>query len=332
MTVTTPNARRTKLVVAFAIIYLVWGSTYLVTKIGVGHLPPLTFAAARFVSGGLLLLALARWLALRRGQRLLPNLTIVDVRLLLAVGFFGVFIANGTAVWSLQYIPSNLAALLNVSASFWIPLLGLFGARAASISLRIGAGLVIGFAGTVLIAWPGGNATAAAAWPTLIVLVGCFSWSVATILQRNQQSSLDLMTFTALQMLSGGLLLSCAMWLSGEPARWQWDASGLAALAYMTIMSSCIAYTAYAWLSVNVTPAQLSTYGFVNPAIALLLGWWILDEKLGLLQMVGTLVILGGTLLVNWSRPAPAPAAITALTGAVEAPLNSATRAAPPAT
>ena len=336
MTVAAPNARRTKLVVAFAIIYLVWGSTYLVTKIGVGHLPPLTFAAARFVSGGLLLLVVARWLALRRGQALWPTITLVDARALLAVGFFGVFIANGTGVWGLQFIPSNLAALLNVSASFWIPLLGLFGARATSISLRIGVGLVIGFAGTVLIAWPGSDAAAAATWPTLIVLVGCFSWSVATILQRNQQSSLDLMTFTALQMLCGGLLLSCVMWLSGEPARWHWNTSGLAALAYMTLMSSCIAYTAYAWLSVNVTPAQLSTYGFVNPAIALLLGWWILDETLGPLQMVGTLVILGGTLLVNWPRPAPAlapaPAAITAIAGAAEAPLSSAKREAPPAT
>jgi len=331
VTVTAPNARRTKLVVAFAIIYLVWGSTYLVTKIGVGHLPPLTFAAARFVSGGLLLLGVARRLAVRRGQALWPTITLVDARALLAIGFFGVFVANGIGVWGLQYIPSNLAALLNVSASFWIPLLGLFGARATSISLRIGVGLVIGFAGTMLIAWPSNDAAAAAlGWPTLIVLIGCFSWSVGTILQRNQQSSLDLMTFTALQMLCGGLLLSCVMWLSGEPARWHWDASGLAALAYMTIMSSCIAYTAYAWLSVNVTPAQLSTYGFVNPAIALLLGWWILDETLGPLQMVGTLVILGGTLLVNWPRPAPA--AITAITEADEAKLSSAKRAAPPAT
>lgn len=303
MTAAAPSARRTKLVVAFAIIYLVWGSTYLATKIGVGHLPPLTFAAARFVSGGVLLFVVARWLALRRGQPLVPTITGSDAQALLAVGFFAVFVSNGTGVWGLQYIPSNLAALLNVSASFWIPLLGLFGARAQSISLRVGAGLVIGFTGTTLIAWPGSDAAAAAlAWPTLVVLVGCFTWSVGTILQRNLKSSLDLMTFTALQMLCGGLLLSLAMWVSGEPARWQWDASGLAALAYMTIMSSCIAYTAYAWLSVNVTPAQLSTYGFVNPAIALLLGWWILDETLGPLQIAGTLVILGGTLLVNWPK------------------------------
>lgn len=327
MTDNAPNARRTKLVVAFAIIYLVWGSTYLVTKIGVGHVPPLTFAAARFVSGGLLLLAVARLLAVRRGQTLLPKLTRVDARLLLTVGFFAVFVSNGTAVWGLQFIPSNLAALLNVSASFWIPLLGLFGTRAQPISMRIGTGLVIGFAGTVLIAWPGSDAAAAAlAWPTLIVLIGCFAWSVATILQRNAASSLDLMTFTALQMLCGGLMLSLMMWLSGEPARWHWDASGLFALAYMTIMSSCIAYTAYGWLSMNVTPAQLSTYGFVNPAIALLLGWWVLNEKLGPLQMAGTLVILGGTLLVNWPRRPRAQA-----TEPDSATVSNVKREAPPA-
>ena len=150
MTVPAPNARRSKLVVAFAIIYLVWGSTYLVTKIGVGHLPPLTFAAARFVSGGVLLLIVARLLALRRGQALMPKITGSDARALLMIGFFAVFVSNGTGVWGLQYIPSNLAALLNVSASFWIPLLGLFGARAQPISLRIGCGLAIGFAGTAL--------------------------------------------------------------------------------------------------------------------------------------------------------------------------------------
>ena len=294
-------ARRTKLLVSFAIVYLVWGSTYLATKIGVGHLPPFTFATVRFLSGGLLLLAVARLLAVRRGESVLPKISVSDLRKLILVGLLAVFISNGTAVWGLQHLPSNLAALLNVSASFWIPILGLFGARAQPISLRVGIGLVIGFSGTTLIAWPGSDAAGAAlAWPTLVVLVGCFTWSLGTIVQRSIASSLDLMTFTALQMLFGGLLLSIAMVLTGEPARWNWDPRGLVALAYMTIMSSCIAYTAFAWLSVNVTPAQLSTYGFVNPAIALLLGWWVLGERLGLLQVIGTLIILGGTLLVNW--------------------------------
>jgi drug/metabolite transporter (DMT)-like permease len=322
------SSRRTKLLVSFAIVYVVWGSTYLVTKIGVGRLPPFSFAAVRFISGGLLLLAVARWLAHRRGERWWPAISGTEWRALGIVGFCAVFVSNGCAVWGLQYVPSNLAALLNVSASFWIPLLGMFGARAQSIPRRIAAGLVAGFAGTTLVAWPGSDATAAVlAWPTLVVLVGCLGWSVGTIHIRNAGISLDLTSFTALQMLCGGVMLLVPATLAGEAHLWQWDAAGLAALGYMTIMSSCIAYTAFAWLSVNVTPAQLSTYGFVNPALALLLGWWVLDERLGPLQLVGTAVILGGTLLINWpgrppaARGKPAPAAS----------LSNAEREAPPA-
>jgi drug/metabolite transporter (DMT)-like permease len=320
----TDTSRRTKVVVSFAIIYLVWGSTYLVTKIGVGHLPPFTFGAARFVSGGLLLFLVARLVARRSGAPLLPVVSPTEWRHLACVGFLSVFASNGTGVWSLQYVPSNLAALLNVSASFWIPLLGMFGARSQSLGTRVASGLAIGFAGTALVAWPGNDAAAALAWPTLIVLAGCFSWSLGTIYQRSVSTSLDLMTFTALQMLCGGLMLALVMWLAGEPQRWHVDAAGLAALAYMTILSSCIGYTAYAWLSVNVAPAQLATYGFVNPAIALLLGWWVLGESLTTLKIIGTVIILGGTLLVNWPRRTPARNVT------VEDALNSVKRGAPP--
>lgn len=303
MTDSLASSRQTKVLISFAIVYLVWGSTYVVTKIGVNLLPPFLFAAVRFLIGGALLWVVARLLASRRGLPLMPTIPMKEWRGLVVVGFFSVFVSNGAAVWGLQVIPSNLAALLNVTSSFWIPILGMFGARAQSISGRVAIGLVTGFAGTVLVAWPGGErASAALAWPTLIVLVGCFGWSLGTFYIRNSGTSLDLMTFTALQMLCGGIMLTIPALITSELTRWSWNAGGLAALAYMTIISSCVAYTAYAWLSVNVTPAQLSTYAFVNPAIALLLGWWVLEEGLGPLQIAGTIVILGGTLLVNWPQ------------------------------
>lgn len=296
-------SHRTKLLLSFAIVYLVWGSSYLVTKIGVDRLPPFAFAACRFLAGGLLLLCVARWLARQRGERWWPAASPTEWRTLAVVGVCTVFISNGSAVWALQHLPSNLAALLNVSVSFWIPLLGMFGARAQSIPPRVAAGLIAGFVGVSCIAWPGGQTTAALlAWPTVVVLTGCLGWSVGTIYLRNAGTTLDLMTFTAIQMLCGGLLLLLTALAAGEAPLWRWDARGLTALAYMTIMSSCIAYTAFAWLSVNVTPAQLSTYSFVNPALALLLGWWVLDERLAVLQLAGTAVIFAATLLVNWPR------------------------------
>ena len=99
--------------------------------------------------------------------------------------------------------------------------------------------------------------------------------------------------------------------LAGEPARWDWEPRGLAALAWMVVMSSCIAYTAYAWLSVHATPAQTGSFGLVTPALAALLGWWILDERLSQTQLIGSAVILAGVLLVNWpdARDSAPPAA-----------------------
>ena len=300
------GSRRATIVTCFAIVYLVWGSTYLVTKIGVTTLPPFLFGAVRFLVSGILLGCVALWFQRRRGFSM-TRLTPVEWRTVLIAGLLSVAISNGGAIWGLQYVPSNQAALLNVSSSFWIPLIGLFGARAHSIPPRVAIGLAVGFGGTVLVAWPGpnpmpGSTGAYGYWPTVAIVIGCIGWSAGTIYLRNAVTSLDLMSFTALQMFCGGLMLLVPAILHGDLARWNWDAGGLAALAYMTIVSSCIAYTAYAWLSVNVSPAQVGTFGFVNPEVATLLGWWVLDEIQTGSQIVGTIVLLLGMVLMNWPR------------------------------
>lgn len=298
------NSRRLTQVGCFATIYLVWGSTYLTTKIGVTALPPFLFGGVRFLLGGALLLIVARWRAHHQG-RVLPRPTAIEWRHLAVVGLCTVFISNSGNIWGLQYVPSNLAALLNVSSSFWIPILGLFGARAQTIGMRSAAGLAVGFGGTLLIAWPGAMASmqtsgGVGAWPVIAILIGCVGWSAGTIYQRNALTRLDILYFTALQMACGGLMMLVTGIALGEWPQWHWDPIGIAALLYMMLFSSCIAYTAYAWLSVNAAPAQVGTYGFVNPVIAMWLGWWILDESLNLTQGVGTVVILVGMLLVNW--------------------------------
>lgn len=302
---TPPDPKfRAKLLFSFATVYLVWGSTYLTTKLGVAELPPFLFGAVRFITGGLLLYAMAWWLAAREA-RPQPRPLASDWRNLALVGSLAVLVSNGGNIWGLQYVPSNQAALLNVSAAFWIPLFGLFGRRAQKIPLQVAIGLAVGFVGTVLVAWIGDAGPTPSDhtlgyWPVLAVLVGCVGWSAATFYMRNVQTGLDVMAFTGLQMLLGGVMMLVPALLLGEPARWQWSPIGLASLAYMTLFSSCLAYTAYAWLSVHVTPAQVSTYGFVNPAIAVMLGWWILDEVLSPLQIAGTTVIFLAMLLINW--------------------------------
>lgn len=307
-------SRRAKLLLSFAIVYIVWGSSYLVTKLGVMTLPPFLFGAVRFIIGGSLLFAVACLLRRHRGESI-ARPTGREWRHIAVVGLCVVFISNSASVWGLQYVPSYQAALLSVSSSFWIPVLGLLGARAAKIALRTALGLLIGIGGTVLIALPASTgaeyAAPSALWPTLSILAGCLGWSAGTIYLRNVDTSLDVMSFTALHMLCGGLMMLMLALLSGDVHHWHWNIQGLAALAYMILFSSCIAYTAFAWLSVNVTPAQLATYGFVNPVIAILLGWWVLDERLSALRVIGTLIVLGGLLLIHTSR-APSSTATAA--------------------
>ena len=300
------SRRRATAIFCFALIYLVWGSTYLTTKIGVRTLPPFMFGGVRFLVGGLLLYGLVWMLRARRGEPP-PKPTRSDWRHLTIVGFVGVFASNGGNVWGVQHLASNQAALLNVSATFWIALLGTFGKRAHPLSSRAALGLAVGFLGTALIAWPSqgwaaltDTTSSTVGAGTLAVLFACFNWAVATNYLRNVETTLDVMTFTGLQMIIGGTLMIATGLLTGEGPAWNWNPTGLAMLAYMTIFSSCLAYTAYGWLSVTMTPAQVSTYAFVNPAVATLLGWWVLDEHLSVAQGTGMAVILGAMLLVNW--------------------------------
>jgi drug/metabolite transporter (DMT)-like permease len=138
--------------------------------------------------------------------------------------------------------------------------------------------------------------------PEIVILCGCMGWAAGTVLQRSPRVGFDLLTFTALQQFAGGLMLLALSGASGEFAQdWTWSPGALVAFGYMAVVSSCIAYTAYAWLSQNATPSQIGTYSLVNPAVATLLGWLALDERLVATQWLGMVVILTGVVLVNWS-------------------------------
>ncbi len=294
------------LLLCFAIVYVVWGSTYLVTAVGVRAMPPFLFGALRFLLGGLLLFAVARSLRSYRSPQTRADWR-AEWRQVLLVGAMAVLVSNGCNAWGLQYVPSNQGALLNATVAFWVTLFGLFGARAHRPARLAWAGLTIGLAGTALILLPRAptGATPPSPWgpliPEVVILLGCMGWSLGTVLQRNQRSSFDLLSFTALQQVAGGLMLLAIGLAAGEfGGAWQWSTEAAWAVVYLAVVSSCIAYTAYAWLTQNATPAQVGTYALVNPAIATLLGWAVLDERLVATQWVGMAVILAGVLLVNW--------------------------------
>src|SRR5271163_1666061 len=282
------NSRHsTKLILCLATVYLVWGSAFVFTKIAVANLPPALFAAVRFVTAGVLLTLIA---CLYGGDKLPARL--IEWRHVIVAGFFMVFVSNGLNTWAMQYMPSNQSALLNGTSAFWIAGLGVFGRRGHPLTRSAVLGLAIGFIGAVLMLIPKGPLFSKGSLAQLGVLTACASWSLGTLYYRSITTQLSSMMFMALQMLMGGLMLLTIALARGDSIHWPPNAPGLIALCYLTFLSSGLAYTAYGWLTMHTTPTIISTYSYVNPAIAAFLGWLVLHERLSGVQLIGMAIIL----------------------------------------
>ncbi len=289
-------SRRAKLILCFAAIYIIWGSTYAVASIGVHVLPPLLFGGIRFIAAGFLLGVTA----LALGSKF--HLDATEWRHLFIVAVGSVLLPNGSTNWAMQYVASNQTAILNASAALWIALLATRGARAHALDRRTLIGLVIGFGGAGLIVWPRGPVATHHFGMELLILFAVLVWSATTVYIRNVHSKLDLLAFSAMQMLLGGAMMTAVGLAVGEASEWRWSQPGLIAMAYLTVASSCIAYTAFSWLAKNTTPAVVGTYSYVNPAIAALLGWWFLGESLNANQLTGMAIMFAGVALVSWPQ------------------------------
>ena len=279
---------------ALGTIYLVWGSSFLFTKIAVANLPPALFSGIRFCTAGTLLALISRY-----GNGSVWPRRRIEWRHVMVAGFFMVFVSNGLNTWAMRYLPTNQAALLNGTAAFWIAGLGVFGRRGHPLTRWSVLGLVIGFLGAALMLIPKEPLTTNSLLAQAGVLTACFSWSLGTLYYRSIDTELSSLMFMSLQMLMGGLMLLGVGLANGDAVRWIPDTSGLIALFYLTFFSSCLAYTAYGWLSLNAPPALIGTYGYVNPAIASFLGWQFLHEHLSGAQLAGMIIIIVGVSILT---------------------------------
>jgi drug/metabolite transporter (DMT)-like permease len=283
---------RLELFAAFAVIYIVWGSTFLGVRLGVRALPPFLFGGARFLLAGSLLALVAflrreRFPAAPREWRPIPFMSVVMIAL-----------GNGMTTYALQYLPSNETALLAASSALWIAALGALGPRGHALTARGLLGLLLGFAGVALIVWPHGSLPSGRfGWQSL-VLLGSLAGAVGTIIYRDAALTVGPTAFNALMMLLGGLWLLGFGVAAGETDRWQWAPGGLAALVYLALFGSAIAFSAYTWLLRRVPADRVATYAYVNPAVAAVLGWAVLGEALGPAQLAGMVVVLAGVALV----------------------------------
>ncbi len=294
----TPAAPTTAgLVAAFAAIYLIWGSTYLAIRYAVETFPPLLMMGVRHLTAGGLLYGWARW----RGTpapKLREWFHPVMIGTLLFLG------GHGSLAWAETRVPSGIAALLVATLPMWIVMLARIKGTEGKLSRSALAGLVLGFAGVAVLFGPdlwkhNGELNLIGAGA---VLFGTFIWAAGTIYMRSVKMPESPVISSGMQMFAGGVALVVVAALTGETSRFHWAAvtgRSWLALAYLIVFGSIIAFTAYSWLHTVASPSRVSTYAYVNPVVAVLIGWALASEHVGVFTVIATVVILLGVGLVN---------------------------------
>lgn len=292
-----PLSRKTRLVAAFAAIYLIWGSTYLAVALGLQSVPPLLLMGSRSVAGGAILLALSR---LRT-----PTLPPASAWLHAALSGLLLFAAcHGAVAFAQQRVPSGLAAVVFATVPFWIALLTFLvpakrGERPRVLSLLA---MVPGIAGVAFIAWRGATVGGVATVePSMVVLLlaSAFFWAAGSVVSQQHAASTSALALAGMQLLSGGAALLTASVLAGELERFSpasVSAVSWAALGYLTLAGSVVAFAAYVWLLDRAPGPLVATYTFVNPAIAVMLGWAVLGERPDGSTVAGMAVVVGSVI------------------------------------
>jgi drug/metabolite transporter (DMT)-like permease len=283
------------LITAFAAVYLIWGSTYLGIRFAIETIPPHLMAAARFLVAGAILYAWSRW----RGA---PAPTLRNWRASAIVGGFLLLGGNGAVVWAETRVPSGLTALLVAMVPIWMlvlemhPRLGGKRPRAAVV-----AGLVLGLVGLVLLVAPGKLAGRVDPIGAGVLVLGCLSWAFGSLHSRVAALPTSGFLAAAMEMLCGGallLLFGLATGQAGQLSLAAISARSLVSLVYLIFFGSLIGFTAYIWLLGATTPARVSTYAYVNPVVAVLLGWGFASEPMTLRTMLAAAVIVGAVVVI----------------------------------
>jgi drug/metabolite transporter (DMT)-like permease len=282
---------------ALLVIYVVWGSTYLAIRWGLETIPPFTMAASRYLAAGMILFAFAK----AKGA---PRLALRDLAPAFLTGGLMLLCGNGGVVWAEQRIASGLAALLIAVEPLFIVLLqATLPHERRRPSARAFVGVALGVLGVVLLVGPvRPGDTRVDPWGAAAVLFAAFAWALGSLLSRNFPPPSSPLQATAIQMLAGGVLLGCASGVAGEWARFSpalVSGRSLAAVAYLVVFGSLVAFTAYVWLLRAASPALVSTYAFVNPVVAVFLGWLLAREEVGLRTLVAAAVIVGAVVLIT---------------------------------
>jgi drug/metabolite transporter (DMT)-like permease len=297
---TLPNTirpARWKILLAFAIIYFVWGSTYLFIRVGVREVPPFLLAAARFTFAGLALCAWVRF----KGT---PLPTRREWAASCFLGTLMFLIDYGSLFWAEQRVPSGVSAVILASIPVFITLLEVIFLRTQRLTLRLSVGLLVGMVGVAVLML---RSVSLAEAPVdrggaIALTVAALGWSVGTIFSRRLPLPSSKLMSAGAQMLTGGIQLLLLAAIAGEFSGFRpHDVSGRAwfALVYLIIAGSLIGFTAYVWLLHYESPTKVGTYAYVNPVVAVGLGYFIAGETVGPRTILGTLLIVVSVVIIT---------------------------------
>ncbi len=295
------SASRWKIVVAFGLVYVFWGSTYLGIGIAVEQIPPGIVCAARFLIAGTVMLAYCALSGrrIRFSARQLSHLAAVGILLLMG--------GNLTLAYAERIVPTGLAALLIAITPLWFLVLDSLLLGDHHISRRGKIGLAIGIAGVVVLIWPDlrhpyglGHREL---WWSLALQLGSFSWALGSVLSKKwQTAAADPFSAIAWQVVFAGIANLIFALLIERHAVVTWTFRGVAAILYLVVCGSWIGYTAYIWLLQHVPTSKVSTYAYVNPVVAVFLGWLVLHERIDRYIVMGSAIIVASVVLVTSAK------------------------------
>lgn len=284
-----------KAYMALGIVSFFWGTTYIAAKIGTQHIPGLFLAGLRQFLSGLILV----------GFFLLKGYHIPGWQVLKKISVQSIFllcIANGLLTWSVEYISGGLAAIIAALVPLFIALFTVWLSKAAKITRWMLAGLIIGFAGVVVIFYDylGQLQNKSFVFGILLAIVSTLSWSFGTVYTSKQKPPIDILFNVGLQMLIAGIVVLTICGVTGKYVNIaDVGMDSWMAIAYLVVFGSLLAYSAYVFMISKLPPTVVSVYAYINPIVAVGLGWLLLSEKMNANMLVGTLITLSGVYLVN---------------------------------
>jgi drug/metabolite transporter (DMT)-like permease len=301
----TGRPSRAKIVLAFGVIYIVWGSTYLAIKIAVQTIPPFWMAGTRFLFAGSMMYTFMRW----RGT---PPPLRKHWLAAAAVGALLLMAGNGSLVWAEQRVPSGLAAILLAMIPLWMVLLDSFRKRGPKLTVRVAGGLVIGMTGIGILVGPARlwGSSRVDILGTMVLMFSAFCWAVGSLYSRGAMLPPSPFLAAAMEMLAGGAMLM-VLGLLVEGGQMHWRAISLrsiAGLLYLVAVGSLLGFTAYIWLLRVVSTSRVATYGYVNPVVAVFLGYALGGESISTRELLATGIIVAAVALILSHRPQPVPA------------------------